>query len=100
MLKLWFVYYSIRNILSQRCYKLNIYDTKTISCAKCKKDIGEVDYDSQVIRPLCGYCANPLPEGDTSLYAVSAIKSAQSKRQEVLVPAWPLSIALIVEALW
>ncbi|MDH3617229.1 MAG: hypothetical protein OEM89_00730 [Nitrosopumilus sp.] len=66
---------------------MNIYDTKTISCAKCKKDIGEVDYDSLVIRPLCGHCVNPLPEGDTILYTVSAIRSAHSKECEVLVPA-------------
>ena len=54
---------------------LNLYDTKTISCTKCGKCIGEVDYDCEIIRPLCGKCAHPLPEGDTILYAISAIRS-------------------------
>jgi len=57
-----------------------MYDTKTISCAECKNVIGEVDYDSLVIRPLCGKCANPLPEGEKILYAVSAIRSSNSNR--------------------
>lgn len=65
--------------------KLNIYDTKTISCADCKNVLGEVDYDAQIIRPLCGKCANPLPEGDKILYTVSAVQSANSKKQEELV---------------
>ena len=55
--------------------RLNLYDTKTISCKKCGKWIGEVDYDCEIIRPLCGKCAHPLPEGDTILYVISAIKS-------------------------
>ena len=65
--------------------KLNMYDTKTISCADCKNVLGEVDYDAQIIRPLCGKCANPLPEGDKILYTVSAVQSANSKKQEELV---------------
>ena len=65
--------------------KLNIYDTKTISCADCKNVLGEVDYDAQIIRPLCGKCANPLPEGDKILYTVSAVQSVNSKKQEELV---------------
>ncbi len=50
---------------------MNIYDTKTVVCHQCKRCIGEVDYDALVIRPLCGQCANPLPEGDKILYVVS-----------------------------
>ena len=59
--------------------RLNIYDTKTIPCAQCGKCIGEVEYDSQVIRPLCGKCANPIPEGDKILYAISAIQTRSKK---------------------
>lgn len=66
---------------------MNIYDTKTISCSKCKNEIGEVDFDAEVIRPLCGKCANPLPEGDNILYTINYLKSANLKKPEVLVPA-------------
>lgn len=54
---------------------MNLYDTKTISCKTCGKCIGEVDYDSEIIRPLCGKCAHPLPEGDTILYTINAIQT-------------------------
>jgi hypothetical protein len=54
---------------------MNLYDTKTISCCKCGKCIGEADYDSEVIRPLCGKCVYPLPEGDNILYTINAIKA-------------------------
>ena len=54
---------------------LNLYDTKTITCAKCGKCVGEVDYDCEIIRPLCGKCAHPLPEGDEVIYAINAIQS-------------------------
>ncbi|MDH3340421.1 MAG: hypothetical protein OEL84_03940 [Nitrosopumilus sp.] len=40
---------------------MNIYDTKSISCAICKQVIGEVDFDAEIIRPKCGQCANPTP---------------------------------------
>ncbi|MFB5614385.1 MAG: hypothetical protein ACE5RI_04725 [Candidatus Nitrosomaritimum yanchengensis] len=39
--------------------KLNIYDTKSISCVICGLVIGEVDYDAEIIRPKCGQCSNP-----------------------------------------
>jgi hypothetical protein len=35
---------------------LNIYDTKTIRCIECDKPIGEIDYDANVIHPICGQC--------------------------------------------
>ena len=35
---------------------LNIYDTKTIRCIECDKPIGEIDYDANVISPICGKC--------------------------------------------
>ena len=54
---------------------MNLYDTKPISCNKCGKCIGEVDYDCEIIRPLCGKCSHPLPEGDTIIYAISAIQT-------------------------
>ncbi|MGI0011143.1 MAG: hypothetical protein ACREAE_07070 [Nitrosopumilaceae archaeon] len=51
---------------------MNIYDTKPINCSKCGKFIGEISYDAVVILPKCGYCANPLPEGDDKvLYTIS-----------------------------
>jgi len=41
---------------------LNIYDTKVIRCIKCDKCIGEIDCDSNVIRPMCGQCYDPKPD--------------------------------------
>lgn len=58
---------------------LNIYDTKVIRCIRCNKCLGELDYDAEVIRPLCGQCANPLPEGDDILYTVSNIGNQQKQ---------------------
>ncbi len=46
---------------------MNIYDTKQISCYKCGRYIGEIDYDAIIIHPKCGRCANPLPENDDKL---------------------------------
>jgi len=54
---------------------MNLYDTIQISCHNCKTPIGEIDYDALVIRPLCGKCANPMPEGDDMLYVVNAIQN-------------------------
>ncbi|MCV0401805.1 MAG: hypothetical protein K5777_07505 [Nitrosopumilus sp.] len=59
--------------------KMNIYDTKTIVCRRCKAPIGEIEYDAEVLLPQCGKCANPMPEGDSILYAVSAIKHQQKQ---------------------
>ena len=67
------------------CAKMNIYDTKTLSCVKCDKCIGEIDFDAEVILPTCGYCANPMPEGDDILYTASAIKSASEKTEIALL---------------
>jgi len=36
---------------------LNIYDTKSLSCAICGTAIGEVAYDAEIIRPKCGQCS-------------------------------------------
>ena len=65
---------------------MNIYDTRTISCVSCKKDIGEIDYDAEIMQPKCGQCANPMPEGDKILYTISAIQNASKKRQ-IIIPA-------------
>jgi len=54
---------------------MNIYDTKSILCRRCKTSIGEIDYDAEVMLPLCGKCANPLPEGDNILYTASHFKN-------------------------
>ena len=58
---------------------MNIYDIKTLSCAQCGKNIGEIDYDAEVILPKCGQCANPMPEGDKILYTVSTIQNQPQK---------------------
>jgi len=51
---------------------MNIYDTKSVRCSKCDRFIGEIDYDAVVTLPICGHCANPLPEGDDKVqYIVS-----------------------------
>ena len=79
---------------------MNIYDTKIISCSQCKNEIGEVDFDAEVIRPLCGKCSNPMPKGDNILYTINYLKSSNLKKPEVLIPAWRLSIAQNVVVLW
>ena len=61
-------------IAKQKTIQLNIYDEKTISCVECGRCIGEVEYDAEIIRPKCGKCANPMPEGDDKLsYTVNAM---------------------------
>jgi len=37
---------------------LNIYDTKVIVCISCKKAIGEIEFDSTMVNPLCGQCSS------------------------------------------
>jgi len=57
---------------------MNIYDLKQVSCVNCGKIIGEVDYDAELIRPKCGKCANPMPEGDDKLmYTASSISRSK-----------------------
>jgi len=41
---------------------LNIYDTKTVRCIECDKPIGEIDYDADVIGPICGQCDDRKPD--------------------------------------
>jgi hypothetical protein len=41
---------------------LNLYDTKIIRCIECDKSIGEIDYDSNVISPICGQCDDRRPD--------------------------------------
>ncbi|MGB6464315.1 MAG: hypothetical protein WA799_04265 [Nitrosotalea sp.] len=61
---------------------MNIYDTKVVKCSKCGKSIGEIEYDAVVTLPKCGYCANPIPEGDDkALYVIS--KLIKSKDDDV-----------------
>jgi phage FluMu protein Com len=61
---------------------MNIYDTKVVRCSKCGKSIGEIEYDAVVTLPKCGYCANPIPEGDDkALYVIS--KLIKSKDDDV-----------------
>ncbi|QLH10478.1 hypothetical protein [Nitrosarchaeum sp. AC2] len=37
---------------------MNIYDTKIVACIACQKAIGEIEFDSTMINPLCGYCSS------------------------------------------
>jgi len=62
-------------------HDLNIYDTRMIRCVKCDKCLGELDYDAEVMHPLCGQCANPLPEGDDILYAASNMNNHLKQKQ-------------------
>ena len=51
------------------CPDLNIYDTKIIRCIECDEPIGEIDYDANVIRPMCVQCDDPrLDVKDQLLY--------------------------------
>jgi hypothetical protein len=67
-------------------HDLNLYDTRIIHCVRCEKCLGELDYDAEVIRPLCGKCANPLPEGDDILYTVSNVINQHKQKQFVITP--------------
>ncbi len=64
--------------------ELNIYDTKTISCIECDKQIGEIDYDANVIRPICGQCEDPRPEVKDQLSY--RIKIPVNKKTVKLIP--------------
>jgi hypothetical protein len=64
---------------------MNIYDTKSVLCSNCKVSIGEIDYDAEVVRPLCGKCANPLPEGDNVLYTVSHFQNNPLQKSKIIV---------------
>ena len=59
---------------------MNIYDMKSVICTKCKISIGEIDFDAEVTMPLCGKCANPLPEGDTIIYTISHFQNNASQQ--------------------
>ena len=62
---------------------MNIYDTKVVVCANCKKQLGEVEFETLIIRPLCGQCANPKPEGDKILYTASYFQNKPLKIPQV-----------------
>ena len=58
--------------------QLNIYDEKPVVCVECNRCIGEVEYDAEIIRPKCGKCANPTPEGDDKVsYLASSMTIAK-----------------------
>ena len=38
-----------------------------IRCVECDKQIGEIDYDANVIRPTCGQCDDPRPDAKDQL---------------------------------
>ena len=64
--------------------ELNIYDTKTIRCLECDKPIGEIDYDANVIRPMCGLCNDPKPDVKDQLSL--RMKIPANKKLAKLIP--------------
>jgi hypothetical protein len=60
---------------------MNLYDTKQISCVKCEKPIGEIDYEAVVIFPRCGKCANLMPKGDEILHTSNHLQNNPSVRK-------------------
>ncbi len=57
---------------------MNIYDTKQVHCCKCDRFIGEIDYDAEITMPICGKCANPMPEHDDKIrYFASGFKQSK-----------------------
>ncbi len=64
--------------------ELNIYDTRTISCIQCDKPIGEIDFDANVIRPICGQCDDPRPNVKDQLSYRMKIPS--NKKMAKLIP--------------
>jgi uncharacterized CHY-type Zn-finger protein len=57
--------------------QVNIYDTKPITCSRCQKYIGEVEYDSKVIQPLCGICSNMFPINEQIDYEMNNYQPMQ-----------------------
>ena len=41
-----------------------------IVCSNCKKAIGEVDFDAQIPRSICGFCISLLDVGDGIYFSV------------------------------
>jgi len=64
---------------------MTLYDTNPVRCTKCGKPIGEVDFDAELIRPLCGNCANPLPCGDDHIsYTINSINNKRKEKSMVI----------------
>ncbi|MCH9042033.1 MAG: hypothetical protein IIB80_07760 [Thaumarchaeota archaeon] len=64
---------------------MNLYDTKVIRCVRCEKDLGEIDYDANVIRPMCGQCYDPTPDVRDQLSY--RMKIPTNKKIEKTIPA-------------
>lgn len=60
---------------------MNIYDTKPLVCAICKISIGEIDWDAQVVKPMCSKCANQLPGDEKNLYTENFYKNNPAKKE-------------------
>jgi hypothetical protein len=63
---------------------MNIYDTKQLSCYRCGKHIGEIEYDAEIILPKCGQCANPFPENDDKIFYMKS-RYENSKKEVITV---------------
>jgi len=46
--------------------------------------LGEVDYDAEVTRPNCGYCANLMPAGDDKISYIANSINNQKKLEKPL----------------
>lgn len=55
---------NVRYLMQLREVKgnLNLYDIKAIRCEIYQKEIGEVDFDAEIIHSKCGQCANPISD--------------------------------------
>ena len=72
---------------------MNIYDTKTVRCPACSKEIGEADYDAEIIRPKCGV---PKPDPHTKtyeLFSVTLDAPGACAALQVLIASMPVALA-------
>jgi len=51
---------------------------------ECDKPIGEIDYDANVIRPICGQCDDPRPDVKDQLSY--RMKIPANKKMVKLIP--------------
>ncbi|AJM92292.1 hypothetical protein [Nitrosopumilus piranensis] len=46
--------------------QMNLYDKKVIKCSNCKKTVGEIDMDVQIVDVLCKKCKKKIAQNETS----------------------------------
>lgn len=45
---------------------MNLYDKQIVRCARCKKQLGEIDLDSKVVFSICEKCDSKNPPSKSS----------------------------------